>query len=100
MLLAEQSELDEILDVEHADGLLAVDDDDAVERLALEHLHGVVEQRVGLDRDRRRREADVRELLVEDRAAARLELPAQVAVGEDAGERALAIDERDDAEPR
>src|SRR5688572_26127888 len=100
VLLAEQSELDQILHVEHADGTSAVDDDDAVHLSLLEQLHRVVQQALAVERVRRLREADRAQRLVENGAAVRLQLAPQVAVREDARDGALRVDDRDETQPR
>src|SRR5688572_3842810 len=69
VLLAEQSELDEVLHVEHADGARAVDDDDAVDLCLLEQLHGLVQQALAVEHVRRLRETDGAQRLVENAAA-------------------------------
>src|SRR5262245_28330686 len=94
VLLAEQSELDQILHVEHADGASAIDDDDAIDLGLLEQLHRIVQQALAIERVRRLREANRAERLVENGAPVRLQLAPQVAVGEDARDGALRIDDR------
>src|SRR5690606_4942542 len=83
-LRTEQSELDEILDVENPGGTLAVDDDDAVDLELLEQLHRVVQQAVLAGRHGVLRVADLAERLVEDRTAVALQSAAQISVSEDA----------------